>query len=184
MTKEEIEATLALSPKVAAAIIKDQFRAKQTFETNIRGDKYFFLVDPTLTFPQEVLERRGLVSATGDTRYALKSMMEAFGEEIVRANMRSEFDWGVVGYDVIGPDSSFFELHVEPGYMQRDGRIRRGVDPKVMPHILLTLMDIKEQLAARVKRLVDRMATAAWWQHQGLLESGFRKQDWSPREGD
>jgi len=174
MTNEQIEATLALEPRVAAAVIKEHFRAKQTFVIKPRGDVYFFMADPTIILPQEVIERRGPVSGMHDANFALKEFLAQFGERVVADNT-----WGVVGYNVL---SNFLELHVEPGYIERGGRIRKGVNPAVIPQLLVTLMRVKEQLQREVHQLAMAMGTTLWWRHRGWLEDTSRKQDWSPRE--
>lgn len=181
MNKLEIQSILAMTPLEAAAIIKEKFRAKQTFETNRPKDtdKYFFLVDPTITIPSSVLEVLPEESAFDTAAVMLWLVVGQFAQDLVAAN-----EWGVVGSHIprnreVG---GFLHLIVQPGYLERGGRIRQGVDPRVIPGFLVTLMAVKERLAVTVKTLVDAMATPGWWREMGYLNADRRKQDWSPRE--
>lgn len=177
MTQEEIDAVLALSPQEAAAIIKKKFRSKQTFETNPRGDQYFFLVDPTITIPSHVAQFMDENVAFSTAEDDIKDHVAKFARALVVSN-----EWGVVGYKEPSRTGHFLHLNVEPGYLERGGRIRRGVDPRVIPGLLVTLMTVKERLDASVHRLVTQIGTTRWWHDNGYLNEPRKKQDWSPRE--
>ena len=174
MTNEEIRRIQALSPREAAAIIMERFYFKRRFYRRVRGDAYFFLVDPTFHIPEAVLETMSRVTAEAVVDKTLRDdVLVDFGRAEVEMT-----DWGVKNF---GINAMFLHLFVEPGYLDRAGRVRPGVDPDDIPKLLVTLMHVKERLADEVRRFAAAVARPSWWRNMGFL-SDPRKQDWSPRE--
>lgn len=174
MNKLDIQAMLALSPQEAAAVIKKKFRARKWPEDKAREDNYHFLVDPTIAIPSSVFEVLDESTAFSIAYGELKDVMSDFADRLRKSN-----EWGVVGYAI---QDSFLYLSVRPGYLERNGKIRRSVDPRVIPGLLVTLDAVKERLDAAVKLLVDKMHYPRWWHEMGWMSAAPKKQDWTPRE--
>lgn len=180
MTDAEIRETLALSPRQAAAIIMDNFYFKRRFYRRVRGDAYFFVVAPTLNIPATVLEQIPKPVALAVAQKALRDeLLVEFGQAEVEMT-----DWGVKNFqikEVYGQDWMYLHLFVEPGYLDRSGRLRPGVDPREIPRLLVRLIQIKGRLYDELRRFAAVVARPAWWRDMGIVGDS-RKQDWSPRE--